>query len=153
MRESNEWFNIIAWGDLAKAANGLLHRDQRVFTEGSLQTRSWDDEEGQRQVRTEVVASKLIPMDSREDLLKTKRDSFERILRLPLPAGVTVLLDEFEEEEGWPPWSKPALLAVFGLFLLLGVGFESLLAPLRVMSVLIPHLAGAPRKSRTISTS
>ena len=68
LRETNEWFNVIAWGDLAKAATDVLHRDQRVYAEGFLQTRSWDDKEGQRHVRTEVVASKLIPMDDREDI-------------------------------------------------------------------------------------
>jgi single-strand DNA-binding protein len=77
LRETNEWFNVIAWGDLAKAATGLLHRDRRIFTEGSLQTRSWDDEQGQRHVRTEVVANKLIPMDSREDLDEASPHSCE----------------------------------------------------------------------------
>jgi single-strand DNA-binding protein len=80
-RETNEWFNVIAWGDLAKAATDLLHRDQRVFAEGSLQTRSWDDKEGQRHVRTEVVANKLIPMDDREDLAE---DSALRCEETPL---------------------------------------------------------------------
>jgi single-strand DNA-binding protein len=81
LRETNEWFNVIAWGDLAEAATDLLCRDQRVFTEGSLQTRSWDDEGGQRHVRTEVVANKLIPMDSREDLAE---DSHRRCEETPL---------------------------------------------------------------------
>lgn len=66
LREANEWFNVVTWGDLAQAAANLLHRDQRIYAEGSLQTRSWDDQDGQRHVRTEVVANKLIPMDDRE---------------------------------------------------------------------------------------
>lgn len=68
LRESSEWFNIITWGELATAAMDLLHRDQRVYAEGFLQTRSWDDRLGQRHVRTEVVANKLIPMDSRDGI-------------------------------------------------------------------------------------
>jgi single-strand DNA-binding protein len=70
IRETNEWFNVIAWGDLAQAASNLLHQDQRIYTEGFLQTRSWDDEQGQRHVRTEVVAGKLIPMDDREGMVE-----------------------------------------------------------------------------------
>lgn len=65
-RKATEWFNVVAWGDLAEAAEAQLHKDQRLYAEGHLQTRSWDDDQGQRHVRTEVVASKLIPMEDRE---------------------------------------------------------------------------------------
>lgn len=65
VRESTEWFNIVAWGKLAEAANKHLSNDQRLYAEGHLQTRSWENAEGQRQFRTEVVASTLIPMESR----------------------------------------------------------------------------------------
>jgi len=65
-REATEWFHVVAWGDLAEAANKFLQRDQRIYVEGHLQTRSWEDPDGQRQARTEVVASKLIPMDDRQ---------------------------------------------------------------------------------------
>jgi single-strand DNA-binding protein len=65
-RESTEWFNIVAWRELAEAASQGLSRNQRVYAEGHLQTRSWEDKEGQRHFRTEVVASKLIPFDDRE---------------------------------------------------------------------------------------
>jgi single-strand DNA-binding protein len=65
-RNATEWFNIVAWGDLAEAAETQLQKDQRLYAEGHLQTRSWDDAQGQRHVRTEVVANKLIPMETRE---------------------------------------------------------------------------------------
>jgi single-strand DNA-binding protein len=65
-RNATEWFNVVAWGNLAEAAQAQLHKDQRLYAEGHLQTRSWDDAQGQRQVRTEVVASRLMPMESRE---------------------------------------------------------------------------------------
>jgi single-strand DNA-binding protein len=67
-RESKEWFNVVAWGDLAEAANQWLRKDRRVYAEGHLQTRRWDDANGQRHFRTEVVASKLIPMGERRSL-------------------------------------------------------------------------------------
>lgn len=59
-RESNEWFNAVTWGSLAEAANANLRQDHRAYVEGHLQTRSWEDAEGQRQFRTEVIATKLI---------------------------------------------------------------------------------------------
>ena len=63
---ATEWFNVVAWGDLAEAAETHLTKNQRLYAEGHLQTRIWDDSEGRRQACTEVVVSKLIPMDTRE---------------------------------------------------------------------------------------
>lgn len=64
-REATEWFNIVAWGDLAEAAVQLVRKDRRIYAEGSLQSRTWEDADGQRHVRTEMVASRMIPMDDR----------------------------------------------------------------------------------------
>lgn len=61
-----EWFTVVAWGSLAETAKMQLKKDQRLYAEGHLQTRAWDDADGQRHVRTEVVASRLIPLDTRE---------------------------------------------------------------------------------------
>jgi single-strand DNA-binding protein len=65
-REFTEWFNVVAWGSLAEAASKWLKRSQRIYAEGHLQTRSWEDTDGQRHSRTEVVATKLIPIDHRD---------------------------------------------------------------------------------------
>jgi single-strand DNA-binding protein len=73
-REATEWFHIVAWGSLAEAISRLVEKDRRVYVEGHLQTRSWEDAEGQRHVRTEVVASKVIPLDDREALAKQTLD-------------------------------------------------------------------------------
>jgi single-strand DNA-binding protein len=67
-RESTEWFNLLVWGDLAEVASQRLRKGRRIYAEGHLQTRSWEDADGQRQFRTEVVADKLIPMDDRESI-------------------------------------------------------------------------------------
>lgn len=66
-RESKEWFHVVAWGALAEAAGERLKRGQRVYIEGPLQTRSWQDESGQRHCRTEVVATTIVPMDGRDE--------------------------------------------------------------------------------------
>lgn len=65
-RESTEWFNVVSWGDLAVVASQRLHKEQRIYAEGHLQTRSWEDAQGLRHFRTELVADKLIPMDGRD---------------------------------------------------------------------------------------
>jgi single-strand DNA-binding protein len=64
-REATEWFNIVAWGNLAEVCNQYLRKGSRVYIEGRLQTRNWDDDEGHRHSRTEVVANEMIMLDAR----------------------------------------------------------------------------------------
>jgi len=65
-REETEWFNVVAWGGLAEICNQKLFKSQQVYIEGRLQTRSWEDENGQRHFRTEVVASDMIILGPRD---------------------------------------------------------------------------------------
>lgn len=65
-REETEWFNVVAWGGLAEICNDKLSKSQQVYIEGRLQTRSWEDENGQRHFRTEVVASDMIILGPRD---------------------------------------------------------------------------------------
>jgi single-strand DNA-binding protein len=85
-REETEWFNVVAWGSLAEICNQKLAKSQQVYVEGRLQTRSWEDENGHRHFRTEVVASDMIILGPR-DKMKTKliseqeeEEEFERLL-------------------------------------------------------------------------
>ncbi len=70
-REETEWFNVVAWGNLAEICSQKLSKSQQVYIEGRLQTRSWEDEHGQRHFRTEVVANEMIILGPKSD----KRDS------------------------------------------------------------------------------
>jgi single-strand DNA-binding protein len=83
-REATEWFHVVAWGDLADAAKQHLQKGQRTYVEGHLQTRSWEDTQGQRHVRTEVVAAKLMPMDDREAITARDLDMEGELLPLCL---------------------------------------------------------------------
>ena len=64
-REETEWFNVVAWGNLAEICSQKLAKSQQVYIEGRLQTRSWEDENGQRHFRTEVVANEMIILGPR----------------------------------------------------------------------------------------
>jgi single-strand DNA-binding protein len=64
-REETEWFNVVAWGNLAEICNQHLSKGQQVYVEGRLQTRSWEDSNGQRHFRTEVVANEMIILGNR----------------------------------------------------------------------------------------
>jgi len=59
-RTETEWFNIVAWSSLAEICNQYLKKGQQVYIEGRLQTRHWEDEEGNKRSATEVVAREMI---------------------------------------------------------------------------------------------
>jgi single-strand DNA-binding protein len=66
MREETEWFSIVTWNKLAEICHQHLVKNARVYLEGRLQTRSWEDQHsGQTRYKTEVVASDMIMLDSR----------------------------------------------------------------------------------------
>lgn len=73
-REETEWFNVVAWGNLAEICNQHLNKGQQVYIEGRLQTRSWEDDNGQRHFRTEVVANEMIILGSRVGYNDSSRD-------------------------------------------------------------------------------
>lgn len=60
-----DWFNIVAWGNLAEICNQHLSKGQQVYVEGRLQTRRWDDKEGNKHTTTEVVASEMLILGER----------------------------------------------------------------------------------------
>ncbi len=62
-REETEWFNVVAWGSLAEVCKEYLAKGRRVYVEGRLQTRSWQDQEGKKCFRTELVAREMIMLD------------------------------------------------------------------------------------------
>jgi len=61
-REETDWFNVVSWGSLAEMCKHSLAKGQRVYIEGRLQTRCWDDGQGNRCYRTEIVANDMIAL-------------------------------------------------------------------------------------------
>jgi len=67
-RSETEWFNIVAWGSLAEICKQYLNKGQQVYVEGRLQTRRWEDEEGNKRSTVELVAREMIMLgDRRKD--------------------------------------------------------------------------------------
>jgi single-strand DNA-binding protein len=64
-REKAEYHPVVTWDRLAEIAGTYLGKGQQVAIEGRLQTRSWDDERGQRHWKTEIVASHVEMMSGR----------------------------------------------------------------------------------------
>jgi len=64
-REETEWFNVVAWGPVAEICKQHLHKGRTVYVEGRLQTRGWEDQDGKKHYRTEIVANEMIMLDER----------------------------------------------------------------------------------------
>ena len=58
-REETEWFNVVAWGNLAEICSQKLFKSQQVYIEGRLQTRSWEDREKVERRTTDIIATAI----------------------------------------------------------------------------------------------
>ena len=65
--EDTEWFRVVAWNKLAEICYQWLSKGSRVYVEGRMQTRQWQDQEGQTRYQTEIIAIDIIILDSRRD--------------------------------------------------------------------------------------
>jgi len=93
--DRTEWHNVVAWGRLGEVCNEYLEKGSQVYFEGSLQTRSWEDRDGNTRYTTEIKAQEMMFLDGS---------------RQGAPAG-----DEFDQDRGYqdedfdqrPPQQQP----------------------------------------------
>ena len=65
-QDRTEWHNVVLWQRLAEIAGEYLKKGSKVYIEGRLQTRSWDDKQtNQKRYMTEIVASDLVLLGGR----------------------------------------------------------------------------------------
>jgi len=65
-QERTEWHNVAFFGRLAEIAGEYLRKGRQVYVEGSLRTRKWQDKNGQDRYTTEIIASEMKMLGSRE---------------------------------------------------------------------------------------
>jgi single-strand DNA-binding protein len=61
--KATEWHNIVAWGKLAELFNQFLKKGKKIYVEGKIRTRSWDDKEGIKHYMTEIIADDFMFLD------------------------------------------------------------------------------------------
>ncbi len=66
-QERTEWHNIVAWTKLAEICGQYLTKGKLVYIEGRLQTRSWEDKDGNKRNTTEVRAENMVMLSSKAD--------------------------------------------------------------------------------------
>lgn len=66
-QERTEWHRIVAWGRTAEICQEYLKKGSLVYIEGPIQTREWEDKDGQKKYTTEIKALTMQMLDSRGD--------------------------------------------------------------------------------------
>jgi len=75
-QEATEWHRVVVWGKQAEIVGQYLTKGRQVFIEGSIRTRQWQDQQGQKRYTTEIVARNVQMLGgrgegSREDATAT----------------------------------------------------------------------------------
>jgi len=61
--ENTEWHRIVMFGKQAEICKDYLRKGSKIYVEGRLQTRSWDDQSGQKRYMTEIVGAQMVMLD------------------------------------------------------------------------------------------
>ena len=87
-----EWHNIVVWSKLAETCNQYLTKGKLVYIEGRLQTREWDDRDGNKRKTTEIIASEMKMLERRQDGPPVENGGGEQkpaAAAKPMEAGIT----------------------------------------------------------------
>jgi single-strand DNA-binding protein len=67
-QDRTEWHNLVAFTRTAEIVRDYVKKGSKLYIEGKIQTRSWDDKEsGQKRYRTEIIVNELVLLSSREE--------------------------------------------------------------------------------------
>ena len=65
-QEETEWFRVVVWGQQAERTAERLRKGNKVYVEGRIQTRQWEDQTGQKRYTTELIANQVTSLERRE---------------------------------------------------------------------------------------
>jgi len=70
-QEVTEWHRVVLFGKLAEVAKEYLHKGSQVYIEGRIQTKKWQDKNGQDRWTTEIIANEMQMLGGRSDAVPT----------------------------------------------------------------------------------
>lgn len=73
-QERTEWHRIVVWGKMADICGKYLSKGSSVYVEGRIQTRSWEDKDGQKRYTTEINAQRVQFLDTKKSQNTTTSD-------------------------------------------------------------------------------
>jgi single-strand DNA-binding protein len=100
-QEKTEWHNIVAWKGLAEICGKYLHKGKQIYLEGRIQSRSYDDRDGNKKYITEIVADQMQMLGKASD----EGGSAPREVRRPAPPANSRSEAPAYEDFGDPPFN------------------------------------------------
>lgn len=95
MQERTEWHRVVFFGRLAEIAAEYLRKGSKVYVEGSIRTRKWQDKEGRDQYTTEIVAGEMQMLDGKRDADAAPQQEPRHTPRAP----VVPVTDSFADDD------------------------------------------------------
>lgn len=77
-QERTEWHRVVCFNRLAEIVGEYVKKGSKVYLEGSIRTRKWQDQQGQDRYTTEIVANELQMLDSRGGSTNVEQSSVQR---------------------------------------------------------------------------
>lgn len=87
MQERTQWHNIVAWRKLAEICGEYLKKGGKIYLEGKLQYRSYDDKNGVKRYVTEIVLDEMLMLDRKDSMQGSTDAASPREEAPPEPAG------------------------------------------------------------------
>lgn len=87
MQERTQWHNIVAWRKLAEICGEYLKKGGKIYVEGKLQYRSYDDKTGVKRYVTEIVLDEMLMLDRKDSMQGSTDAASPREEAPPEPAG------------------------------------------------------------------
>ncbi len=93
-QERTEWHRVVLFNRLGEIAGEYLRKGSKVYIEGNLRTRKWQDKSGQERYTTEIVGNELQMLDSRQSSGAGSTQSFEQSATSQAAAPVAEPLED-----------------------------------------------------------
>ena len=65
-QSETEWFRVVVWGDQGERVAEYLRKGHKVYVEGRIQTRQWEDQSGAKRYTTELIANRVQSLERRD---------------------------------------------------------------------------------------
>lgn len=100
-RENTDWHNIVVWRGLAEVTEKYVKKGMKVYVEGKLKTRSWQDKEGNTRYTTEVLAEEMTILtwpENQDRQAGEQKPAYSSQGTPPPPSPVQDLLDDEDDD-------------------------------------------------------
>jgi single-strand DNA-binding protein len=98
-QEKTEWHRVILWGKQAETLNQYLQKGKQIYVEGRLQTRQWDDKDGNKRYTTEVRGDRVVLLSSGAGGQRGSSSGTGGAMRSEMPHGEAEVAPELSEDD------------------------------------------------------